>query len=274
MPVAPLGTTASSDERWGYPVRLIEQQSLVEVTGGDGRPAAAADLAFARFEHDYSSAMLDAVHEQGVRMREATTSPDRPRFLGLDHLRRVQQSIPEVGELVRDEKRLAALSELAGVELETYPIGTSCSGINFYRPGQPTIEFHRDGPAFVELVPLYVDGQQEGGSTVVFRGPPEVGQQRLRGGATLSADELLAIPQRMGCSVLMQGRMLLHTAEALTDGNRVTLVMSLRSAAEPWKDTNTLSRLLNDDRPEDVEDDWRRDVDERQLPALRRHLLS
>jgi hypothetical protein len=176
MPAAPLGTTAPFEEQRGYAVRLIEQQSLVEVTGGDGRPAAAADLAFARFEHGYSSALLVAVHEQGVRLREATTSPDRPRFLGLDHLRRVQRSIPEVGELVHDEKRLAALSELAGVELETYPIGTSCSGINFYRPWQPTIELHRDGPAFVELVPLHVDGQQEGGSTVVFRGAPAPAQ--------------------------------------------------------------------------------------------------
>jgi hypothetical protein len=255
-------------------MQLIEQQSLAEVTGGDGRPAAAADVAFARIEHGYPTDLLDAVHEQGLRLREATTAPDRPRFLGLDHLRRVQDVIPEVAELVFDEDRLAALSELAGVELEPYPIATSCSGINFYRPGQPTIAFHRDGPAFVELVPLHVDGQQGGGSTVVFRGPPDVGRQRLRTEGSLPAAELLAIPQRLGRSVLLQGRMLLHTAEALTDGHRVTLVMSLRSAAEPWKDTNTLGRLLNDDRPEDVAEDWRRDVEERQLPALREHLLS
>ena len=55
---------------------------------------------------------------------------------------------------------------------------------------------------------------------------------------------------------------------------RVTLVLSLRSRAEPWKDSNTLSRLLNDDRPEDVADDWRHDVETRQLPALRSFLLS
>lgn len=255
-------------------VRLIEQRSLTEVTGGDGRPDAAADLAFARIEHDYPAELLAAVHEQGRRLREAAASPGRPRFLGLDHLRRVQQAIPEVAELVHDKQRLADLSELAGVELEPYPISTSCSGINFYRPGQPTIAFHRDGPAFVELVPLHVDGQQEGGSTVVFRGPPDVGRERLRADGSIPAAELLAIPQRLGAAVLLQGRMLFHTAEALTDGHRVTLVMSLRSAAEPWKDTNTLGRLLKDDRPEDVEEDWRRDVEERQLPALREHLLG
>jgi hypothetical protein len=254
-------------------MQLIERRTLAEVTGGDGQPDAAADVAFARLEHDYPADLLAAVHEQGRRLR-ADAAPTGPRHLGLDHLRRVQRAIPEVAELVHDPQRLARLSEVAGVELEPYPISTSCSGINFYRPGQPTIAFHRDGPAFVELVPLHVDGQQQGGSTVVFRGAPDAGCERLRTAGSIPPDELLAVPQRMGCSVLLQGRMLLHTAEALTDGHRVTLVMSLRSRAEPWKDTNTLGRLLRDDRPEDVEEDWRRDVEERQLPALREHLLS
>jgi hypothetical protein len=123
-------------------------------------------------------------------------------------------------------------------------------------------------------VPLLADGAQLGGSTNAFRWPTEVGQTRLRSGRGISDDELLPIPQRAGSSVLLQGRMLLHTAESLTDGHRVTLVMSLRSVAEPWKDSNTLPRLLNDDRPEDVEEHWRHDVETRQLPALRSHLLS
>jgi hypothetical protein len=50
--------------------------------------------------------------------------------------------------------------------------------------------------------------------------------------------------------------------------------MSLRSKTEPWKDSNTLSRLLMDDRPEDVTTDWLTDVDTRQLPALRSFLFS
>jgi hypothetical protein len=54
----------------------------------------------------------------------------------------------------------------------------------------------------------------------------------------------------------------------------VTLVLSLRSKAEPWKDNNTLGRLLMDDQPGDVEQDWRTDLDARQLPALRSYLLS
>ncbi len=35
-----------------------------------------------------------------------------------------------------------------------------------------------------------------------------------------------------------------------------------------------MSRLLMDDRPEDVATDWRTDVDSRQLPALRSFLFS
>jgi hypothetical protein len=96
----------------------------------------------------------------------------------------------------------------------------------------------------------------------------------LRGDGRLAGDELTRIPQRVGSSVLLQGRMVLHTAEMLSDGHRVTLVMSLRSKTEPWKDSNTLSRLLMDDRPEDVTTDWLTDVDTRQLPALRSFLFS
>jgi hypothetical protein len=253
-------------------VHVLDSRTLAEVTGADGGPAAAATLAFARIDHDYPTDLLDAVHEQGMRLR-GDESSRQPRFLGLDHLRRVQDAIPEVARLVHDEKRLRRLSEVAGVELEPYPIGTSCSGINFYRPGQQPIEFHCDGPAFVELVPLHVDGAQDGGSTMIFRGPPGVGRHRLATGGAIPDEDLLRVPQRLGMSVLLQGRMLFHTAETLTDGHRVTLVMSLRSRAEPWKDANTLGRLLRDDRPEDVEDDWRRDVETRQLPALREHLL-
>jgi hypothetical protein len=254
-------------------VQVLEHRTLVQITGGDGGPHAASELGFARIAHNYPSDRLDAVHLRSRQLR-SSAQPREQRFLGLDHLRRVQESIPEVGELVHDRNRLDRLSEIAGVELEPYPIGTSCSGVNFYWPGQQPIEFHCDGPAFVELVPLHVDGSQDGGSTVVFAGPPDVGRARLRSGGRIRDDELEPIPQRVGSSVLLQGRMLLHSAETLLDGHRVTLVLSLRSRREPWKDGNTLSRLLNDDRPEDVADDWHHDVETRQLPALRSHLLS
>jgi hypothetical protein len=254
-------------------MRIVERQTLTDLTGADGRPRAASDLGFALMEHDYPPALLDAVLAAGRRIRAATEQPEE-HHLGLDHLRRAQRLVPEVAELVHDPKRLSALSEVAGVELEPYPIGTSCSGVNFYRPGRTPIEFHCDGPAFVELVPLYTDGSQDGGSTVVFSGPAEVGLTRLRRGDRFDEGELVRIPQRVGRSVLFQGRMLLHAAETLADGHRVTLVLSLRSKAEPWKDNNTLGRLLRDDRPEEVESDWRTDVETRQLPALREHLLS
>jgi hypothetical protein len=254
-------------------MRIVEQRSLLELTGGDGRPRAAGDLGFARIEHAYSPAALQAVHRRGLHIR-AESGARRPRFLALDHLRRAQELIPQVAELVHDEQRLAALSEAAGVVLEPYPIGTSCSGINFYEPGRTPIEFHCDGPAFVELVPLFTDGSQAGGSTLVFGGPAEVGLARLRVGETFAGTELVHIPQRVGTSVLFQGRMLLHSAETLSDGHRVTLVLSMRSKAEPWKDNNTLGRLLMDDEPGDVEQDWRTDLDTRQLPALRSYLLS
>lgn len=254
-------------------MRVLERRSLTEVIGGDGRPSAASDLCFARLEHGYPHDVLAAIYARSVQIRQAS-HPKQQQFLGLDHLRRVQSLIPLVADLVHNPYRLERLSAVAGIELEPYPISTSCSGVNFYWPGQEPIEFHADGPAFVELVPVHADGSQDGGSTVVFSGPVDVGLARLRADGQLPSDELIHIPQRVGSSVLLQGRMVLHTAETLSDGHRVTLVMSLRSKTEPWKDSNTLSRLLMDDRPEDVATDWRTDVDTRQLPALRSFLVS
>jgi hypothetical protein len=254
-------------------MKVLERRSLTDVTGGDGGPAAAGDLGYARYDHGYGADLLHAVHDRSRALR-TQAQPVQKRFLELDHLRRVQQLIPEVADLVYDQDRLARLSDLAGTQLEPYPIGTSCSGVNFYRPGELPIQFHCDGPAFVELVPLYADGSQDGGSTLLFRGPADVGSARLRARGRLDEEDLTGIPQRVGAGVLFQGRMLLHAAETLTDGHRVTLVMSLRSKAEPWKDGNTLSRLLNDDRPEDVVADWQNDVDTRRLPALRAFLTS
>lgn len=254
-------------------MQVLERRTLTEVTGGDGGAEAASDLAFARYRHDYDGAALETVLARARELHEEAGAQAGERHLGLDHLRRIQELIPEVRQLVHDRSRLERLSDVAGTELEPYPIPTSCSGVNFYRPGQPPIAPHRDGPAFVELVPLYSDGAQEGGSTLVYRGPADVGAVRAADGG-LPESELVAVPQRVGSAVLLQGRMLVHTAELLTDGHRVTLVLSLRSRAEPWKDTNTLARLLRDDRPEDVAGAWRHDVDTRQLPALRRHLLS
>ena len=254
-------------------MQVLERRSLTDVTGGDGSPAAAGDLGYARYDHGYDADLLDAVLTRSLQLR-AQAQPERKWFLELDHLRRVQQLIPEVAELVYDRDRLARLSDVAGTELEPYPIGTSCSGVNFYRPGELPIQFHCDGPAFVELVPLYADGSQDGGSTLLFRGPADVGSARLRAHGRIEDEDLVGVPQRVGAGVLFQGRMLLHTAETLNDGHRVTLVMSLRSKAEPWKDGNTLSRLLKDDRPEDVVADWQHDVDTRRLPALRAFLCS
>jgi hypothetical protein len=158
-------------------VDLLERRTLTEITGGTGGPHAAGDLGFARLEHGYPVDVLDAVHARSVQLREASRPKGRG-FLGLDHLRCVQHDVAQVAELVHDRTRLEQLSDVAGVELEPYPISTSCSGVNFYWSGQQPIEFHCDGPAFVELVPLYVDGAQEGGITLVFRGPVDVGLSR------------------------------------------------------------------------------------------------
>jgi hypothetical protein len=54
-----------------------------------------------------------------VQIRQAS-HPKHQKFLGLDHLRRVQHLIPHVAEVVHDPHRLHRLSAIAGVQLEPY----------------------------------------------------------------------------------------------------------------------------------------------------------
>jgi hypothetical protein len=58
--------------------------------------------------------VLGAIYARSVQIRQVS-QPKHQKFLGLDHLRRVQHLIPHVAELVHDPQRLSAV---AGIELE------------------------------------------------------------------------------------------------------------------------------------------------------------
>ncbi|MFG2373084.1 hypothetical protein ACGFY9_16590 [Streptomyces sp. NPDC048504] len=146
--------------------------------------------------------------------------------------------------------------DLAQADLEPYPISRAASHINFYRPQEIPIEHHTEGAAMVELIPLYTSGNSDGGATLIHPGPPEEGRWELKRGRALNLDDHARVAQRTGHGVLTQGRRLLHTAEPLDDGERITLVLVMRSAAEPWKDGNSLARLLLDDPIEAVREEW------------------
>ena len=214
-----------------------------------------SDIACQRFKHDYPAELLATIADKA----RALASPENgsaERFLGLNHLRGAQELIPEVRALMTDTNRLARLSALAGTEIGPYPLTRAAAHINFYEPGEVPIEFHTDGAAMVELIPLHTSGSTGGGGTVIYRGRPDDGLTHLRSGSTFTDDELEHVPQTVGHSVLMQGRLLLHRAEDFTDGERITLVFALEAVDQPWQDDNTLMRLLLDDPLDSVLDEW------------------
>ena len=212
-----------------------------------------------------------------MRIANSATSLERfasGKFLGLKHLRGAHQLIPEVAQLVNDPKRLADLSDICGIELEPYPFSKAGSHINYYEANRLTISYHTDGPPFVELIPLLLEGEQKGGSTLVFNGNPREGLSKQQLDREMSSAAAIALPHKLGNSILMQGRSLFHAAESLTRGRRITLVLPMRSKKQPWKDNNTLERLLLDDNPEDVIDEWIKDAVERRFPALKATLAD
>lgn len=260
------------------PVRVIERRTLEELTGDGKDVHAVSDLGYARYEHQYPAGLLAEILSEARRL--ATTeweAQSADRHLGLRHLRAAHERIPAIKELMYSRERLSMLGELARAELEPYPITRAASHINFYRPRELPIDFHADGAAMVELIPLHTSGSAAGGSTVVYRGTVEDGQWILSHRGCLPDGSCLRIPQRGGHGVLMQGRRLLHSAEEMADGERITLVLVLRAAQEPWKDGNTLARLLQDDPLGAVHDEWVRDQQyqaDRYRHATRKHDLQ
>lgn len=246
-------------------MRLIERLSLAEVTGQPRDYLAASDLAYSVFENGYDPDLLSRIASAAQELADQATC----EYLALRHVRGVHTRIPEVEALMTDRRRLAFLSDLAGTALEPYPITTAASHINFYDAGATAIDFHTDGAAFVELIPIEISGRQAGGHTVIYTGPAEVGKERLAAGDGISENAVRTVAHALGRSVLLQGRRLLHAAEPLRDGRRVTLVLVLRSVEEPWKDDNSLMRLMLDDPYEAVVEEWLDDVRERKFPAYR-----
>lgn len=259
-------------------MRITSKRTLADITSSPEDYQRASDLGYSTFQHTYDPALLESILA-GAReifaLRGEAPEPegDAQPFLGLRHVRNAHNAIPQVAELMNDPERLSALGELAETRLEPYPISTAAAHVNYYPAGSMPIHFHTDGPAFVELIPLSAVGSTEGGSTVIYEGPAEQAEHLLQDGKSLPSERLHLVPQRCGQGTLMQGRMLMHAAEALSDGERITLVLPLRSAEEPWKDGNTLMRLLLDDDLEAVRDEWIADQ-QRMVAKYREKLAS
>ena len=243
---------------------VLERVTLSDLVGETDADAV-SDLAYAVLDHRYREDLLQATLLAALAKHK---SANGDRFLSLNHLRHAHGIIEEVREIMYDTDRLDFLSDVAGCRVEPYPIPTAGSHVNFYEVGARTIDYHTDGCAMVELIPLSISGHPPDSGTILSRDPVRRDLSRSRQGSSDTDDgSMIRVPHALGRSVLLQGRSLLHSADVLNGGSRVTLVLPLRSVDEPWKDDNTLFRLLQDDSPDDVVEHWVRDVVDRQVPA-------
>lgn len=247
-----------------HSIDVVEHRSLSDITGMRMDLDAISDHGYTRYVHNYDTELLDKILKTALQLEGQATN----RFLSLTHLRQAQIHIPEVDFLMRDPSRLEALSRLADCELEPYPIPTAAAHINYYRHNKPTIDFHTDGAAIVEIIPLSITGVSPDTSTLIYNGSIEQGRRELLHDDFMFRNRVSSVCQNVGMAVLFQGRRILHSAKIEIDTERVTLVLVLRSKREPWKDDNTLFRLLKDDEPDDVVDHWVNDVVNRQYPAF------
>jgi hypothetical protein len=245
--------------------RALSVHSLAELAGSGPDYHAVSPVAWAVLEGLYSRRLIDGLLDAAHRLASQADS----RFLDLKMLRGAHRLIPELREIMFDRARLDLLSEVAQTPLEPYPIDIAACHINYYESGRRPLAFHSDGAAMVELVPLD-DGGDSCAATLVFNGPRDDGLElfEMSSSNDLPDSRLLRIPHRVGQSILLQGRRLVHSG-ATTDRDRVLLVFALRATDEPWKDDNTIARLAMDYEPADFLDSWIEDEITRKLPALR-----
>ncbi|MBW4718610.1 hypothetical protein [Saccharothrix obliqua] len=232
-----------------------------------GRPTVwrVSDLGVTQTPHDYPADLLGEILAKAIAIKESAAEK---RHLNLRYIRGAHQHIPEVAELVHHPGRLAALSELAGVRLEPYPISVISTTITFMGASAEdgTVDWHADGVPVTEIIPLAME-DVEGGELTVFRGNYEEGMARLADGEEFTPAELAVFPHRVGHRTVAQLMRVLHRTAPMTRGYRVSLNLNLRSAERPYVDDNPLYYLAADNPTFDWVDEYLDDVRQRQLPA-------
>jgi len=193
------------------------------------------------------------------------------KHLDLTFITGADRFISEIKELINDRSRLDALSSFAGVELEPYPLSTVGSTVTFMSPTDGAVDWHCDGVPLTELIPLEITDRIIGGELEVYLGDCEVGRSQVNKNIALPERDILRIPHRIGYSTLGHFLGILHRTAPIQFGNRITLVLNLRSVEKPFVDDNRLFYLAADT---DQESEWvkelTKDVWENQLPAYRR----
>lgn len=229
-----------------------------------------SDLGLVQFKHTYDRSLLDKITKKAVELKEEHAFN---RHLSLRYIRGAQRFIPEINDLIYDAARLGNLSKLAGTELESYPLDVITSLITFMGPSDEdgSVGWHTDGAPVIEQIPLVLD-KLEGGELQVYQGDSEVGLYKLSEGEKFNENEFLCVAHHKEYSMLSQFFRVLHRTNLITKGQRITLVLNLRSKEKSFINDNT-SFYVGADNPDfDWFDQFRTDVRERQLPAYQAYM--
>jgi len=231
-----------------------------------------SDLGAVQFRHNYDPALLDAIKRKALELKSDHATR---KHLDLTFITGADRFIPEIKELINDKRRLDALSGFAGAKLEPYPLSTVGSTVTFMNPQDGAVDWHCDGVPVTELIPLEITDPLIGGELEIYLGDCEVGKSQVNCGRTLPSDKLLRVTHKMGYSTLGHFLGILHRTAPIQFGNRLTLVLNLRSAEMPFVDDNRMFYLAADtDQDREWVSEMAKDVWENQLPAYRRFEAS
>lgn len=226
-----------------------------------------SNLGAVQSRHGYDESLLEYIRQEALRLKEQRAMH---KHLNLTFITGADRYIPEIRDLINDPLRLERLSDMAGTKLEPYPFSVVGSTVTFMGPHDGAVDWHCDGVPVTELIPLSISDPIVGGELEIFLGNCEVGKAKTDRGELLSPDKVLKLPHKMGYSTLGQFVGILHRTVPIQIGERVTLVLNMRSVEKPYIDDNRMFYLAADN---DHENHWitemAEDVWKRQLPAYR-----
>jgi hypothetical protein len=226
-----------------------------------------SNLGVVQAAHGYDRDLMQTILRKALALKEEYALK---RHLNLRYIRSAQRLIPEIDELVHDQRRLEKLSTHAGTELEPYPISVIGSIITFMGPesGGGGLAGPCDGGAGSELLPQAIE-DRDGGELELFQGHSDHGLALVAGGQPIPGERIRKVPHRMGYSTLGQFLRVLHRTAPIRRGWRVTLNLNLRSRDRSFIDDNSLVYLGADNPDFTWTPELVRDVQQHQLPAYK-----
>ncbi|MEM6481915.1 MAG: hypothetical protein AAF922_08145 [Pseudomonadota bacterium] len=227
-----------------------------------------SDMGMIQFRHGYDPEILEAIRQSALKLKEEHAFR---KHLDLTFITGADRFIPEIKDLIQDERRLERLSEFAGTKLEPYPLSVVGSTVTFMSQRDGAVEWHSDGVPITELIPLSVSDPIIGGELEIYQGNCEEGKARVERGDTILEHEILRVPHKMHHSTLGQFVGVLHRTRPITYGERITLVLNSRSVERSFVDDNRMFYLAADNDHDRVfVDEMAQDVFDNQLPAYRK----